>query len=146
MTWDISEMKRLIHRRFLEDAETGAISRLSPDELNQRVREVTVRILRDEGQAVTERTQVALVNAVLSEITGLGPIEPLLQDPEITEIMINGYAQVYVERAGKLYRSETRFDDDAHLMRIITRIVSPLGRRIDEASPLVDARLLDGRR
>ncbi len=101
---------------------------------------------RKKALALTGRQREALVEAVVSELVGLGPLEPLLQDAGITEIMVNGPDQVYVEREGRLLRAEAAFDDAAHLMRIIERILSPLGRRVDESSPMADGRLADGSR
>ena len=92
------------------------------------------------------RRRGALVEAVVSEIAGLGPLDALLEDAEVTEIMVNGPSQIYVERHGRLTKTGLAFEDEAHLRRIIERIVAPLGRRIDEASPMVDARLPDGSR
>lgn len=90
--------------------------------------------------------RVALVREIYDEVVGLGPLEPLLADPEITEIMVNGPKQVYIEKKGKITESNVKFRDDAHIMHIVNRIVSPIGRRVDEASPMVDARLPDGSR
>ena len=102
--------------------------------------------LEQEGVITTRRDKERLLDMVAADIVGYGPIQPLLEDPEITEIMVNGPYDIYVERKGKLMKTPIRFVDDDHVMRIIERIVSPLGRRVDEASPMVDARLPDGSR
>jgi pilus assembly protein CpaF len=109
--------------------------------------EITFRqVLEDEGLPLTRGERARLLELVVDEIIGFGPIEPLLRDDTVTEVMANGPHQVYVERGGKLEISTVDFQDDEHLMRIIDRIISPLGRRLDESSPMVDARLPDGSR
>jgi len=104
------------------------------------------QVIEQEGIVLTRIERLRLFEEVYAEIRGLGPIEPLLQDPSISEIMVNGPKAVYVEQAGKLKKTDVEFDDDEHVMRIIDRIVAPLGRHIDESSPMVDARLPDGSR
>src|SRR5579885_691758 len=103
-------------------------------------------ILDQQGIVLTRVDRMRLFEAIAAEILGLGPIEPLLKDDSVTEIMVNGPKQVYVEQGGKLYKTDIRFKDDDHVMRVIDRIISPLGRRCDESSPMVDARLPDGSR
>ncbi len=103
-------------------------------------------ILDQQGIVLTRVDRMRLFEAIAAEILGLGPIEPLLKDDSVTEIMVNGPKQVYVEQGGKLYKTDIRFKDDDHVMRVIDRIISPLGRRCDESSPMVDARLSDGSR
>ena len=103
----------------------------------EQVGALAARLLAEEGLALTGRQRAGLVQAVLHELIGLGPLEPLLEDATVSEIMVNGASQVYVERRGRLTRTEIVFDDEAHLRRIIERIVSPLGRRVDESSPMV---------
>lgn len=102
--------------------------------------------LEIENINIPRAERVALVREIYDEVVGLGPLEPLLADPEITEIMVNGPKQVYIEKKGKITESNVKFRDDAHIMHIVNRIVSPIGRRVDEASPMVDARLPDGSR
>jgi pilus assembly protein CpaF len=145
---EFTDLKRRIHKRFVSDAEDAiaAISRLSREALAEQVRLLTNKVLQEEGIALTQTMRRNLVNAVVSEIVGFGPIEALLADPDVTEVMVNSATQIYVERRGKLTRADERFEDDAHVLRIIERIVAPLGRRIDESSPMVDARLPDGSR
>src|SRR3546814_19127511 len=99
-----------------------------------------------EGLALNAQERAILADDVQDEIAGLGPLEPLLRDPEIDDVIVNGATRVYVERGGRLSLAPVRFRDDAHLLNVIHRIVSPIGRRVDEASPYVDARLPDGSR
>jgi len=103
-------------------------------------------ILNEDGRLLTDSDKTRLVEEIKNELLGLGPLEPLLWDDDITDILVNGHGQVYVEKRGKLYETEVKFQDDAHLMLIIDRIVSQVGRRVDESSPMVDARLPDGSR
>ncbi|HST87481.1 MAG TPA: ATPase, T2SS/T4P/T4SS family, partial [Ktedonobacterales bacterium] len=104
------------------------------------------RVLEQQGITLSRQDRNRLFEAIAAEILGFGPIEPLLSDDNVTEIMVNGPKMVYVEQHGRIYRTDVRFRDDEHVMRVIDRIVSPLGRRVDEASPYVDARLPDGSR
>jgi pilus assembly protein CpaF len=116
------------------------------EEVRRTVEETFGAVLEAEGISLTRVERLRLFEAISAEILGFGPIEPLLREPSVTEIMINGPKAVYVERAGKLELTDIVFNDDDHVMRVIDRIVSPLGRRIDESSPTVDARLPDGSR
>jgi len=143
---EFAALKRHIHARFVADVDPAQASRLSRDELAAPIAALTQTVLSEAGIALPGHRRQALVEAVTSEIAGLGPLEPLLSDESITEILVNGPGQVYIERDGRLTRSTATFDDNAHLLRIIERIVAPLGRRIDEASPMVDGRLNDGSR
>ncbi|HZP81501.1 MAG TPA: CpaF family protein [Chthonomonadaceae bacterium] len=142
----LNELKQRIHARFLEEADVTQVSRMAREELTAQVRERTFAVLEEEGVAVTEQISSALIESVVCEILGYGPLEPLLNDASITEIMVNGARDIYIERGGRLARAEQSFIDDTHVMRIIERIVAPIGRRIDESSPMVDARLPDGSR
>ena len=119
---------------------------LDSDHLRTLIEDNFNKVLEEENLLYNHSTRHQLLNWVVADITGYGPIEPLLNDAEITEIMVNGYDQVYVEKSGLIEKTPVRFEDDAHLMRVIDRIVSPIGRRIDEASPMVDARLPNGYR
>src|SRR5712672_1946961 len=103
-------------------------------------------ILNEEGRLLTDIDRTRLVEELKNELLGLGPLEPLLRDDAITDILVNGHNQIYVEKFGKLHATDVAFQDDQHLMLIIDRIVSQVGRRVDEASPMVDARLRDGSR
>jgi pilus assembly protein CpaF len=111
-------------------------------QINDAIRE----IITEEKLLLTDADQAALIEMTTNEMLGLGPLEPLLQDNEVSDILVNGFSETYVERKGKLARTNVRFHDDQHLMEVINRIVSRVGRRIDEASPMVDARLPDGSR
>ncbi len=139
-------LKRRLHVRFVADADPARLMRLPRAALTEQVQALTARGLAEDALALTGPQRERLVEAVLGEIIGLGPLEPLLDDPDITEIMVNGPHQIYVERGGRLTLTETVFDDEAHLRRILERMLSPLGRRVDESSPLADGRLADGSR
>ncbi|HHH81493.1 MAG TPA: CpaF family protein, partial [Chloroflexi bacterium] len=115
-------------------------------EVRQTIEELFENILAEEKIVLSRPERRRLFEQIVAEILGLGPLEPLLADETITEIMVNGAKQIYIERGGKLFREPATFESDDHLMRIIDRIVAPLGRRIDESSPYVDARLPDGSR
>lgn len=135
-----------IHQRFVTEADVAVVSRLPREALSAQVRDLVTLALTEDGMTLDGRRRGALVEAVISEIVGLGPLDALLADAEVTEIMVNGPTRIYIERAGRLSKTDFAFEDEAHLRRIIERIVAPLGRRIDEASPMVDARLPDGSR
>ena len=116
------------------------------DEVRKTIQELFEQILVEENIVLTRPERQRLLEQIADEILGYGPLQPLLADPTVTEIMVNGSQNVYVERAGKLHRAPVKFESDEHVMRIIDRIVAPLGRRVDETSPYVDARLPDGSR
>jgi pilus assembly protein CpaF len=116
------------------------------EEVRRTVEETFASVLESENIVLTRVERMRLFEAISAEILGYGPIEPLLKDESVSEVMDNGPRQTYVERAGRLERNDITFQDDDHFMRVIDRIVSPLGRRIDESSPMVDARLPDGSR
>jgi len=145
---DIQDLKRRVHKRFVKDSEDdiASVSRLTKDQIAEQIRTLTGTIVQEEGVALTQAQRRVLVDAVVSEIAGFGPLEPLLNDPDVSEIMVNSAKQIYIERKGKLTLAENVFEDDIHVLRIIERIVAPLGRRVDESSPMVDARLPDGSR
>ena len=115
-------------------------------EVRSRIAEIVDRIIVEQGYALTRDERLGLITEIVDEVTGLGPLEPLLADPTITEIMVNGPNNIFVERKGKIRRVDVSFLNDEHVRRIIDRIISPIGRRIDESSPRVDARLPDGSR
>jgi pilus assembly protein CpaF len=115
-------------------------------EVRREIEETFGRALDDEGLALTRAERTRMLEQIIDEIVGLGPLEPLLRDESITEVMVNGARQVYIERGGKIELTAVTFQNDEHVMRIIDRIISPIGRRIDESSPMVDARLVDGSR
>jgi pilus assembly protein CpaF len=115
-------------------------------EVRRQIEEIFSRVVEEEGLALTRAERMRMLEQITDEIIGLGPMEPLLRDESITEVMVNGPRQVYIERQGKLELTNVTFQNDDHVMRIIDRIIAPIGRRVDESSPMVDARLVDGSR
>lgn len=142
----IEEAKIRVQPILIERIDVAAAAGLPRSELARQVTEIVGEILFEERQRLNSSEQRDLVTLLINDMMGLGPLEPLLADESITDIMVNGPLQVYVERKGKLVLSDVRFRDNQHVMNIATRIVSQIGRRIDETSPLVDARLADGSR
>src|ERR1051325_9575792 len=118
----------------------------TPTDTRTKIEGIVDRVINENGYAVTRDERVRLVQEMIDEITGFGPLEPLLNDPTITEVMVNGPDHIYIGRAGKIHRVESFFLNEEHVLRIIDRIITPLGRRVDETSPRVDARLPDGSR
>jgi pilus assembly protein CpaF len=142
----LDELKYRVHRRLIQELDTSRLESLSPEEARSGVEAAARQILRQEAPNIVGLARDELIGLVVDEVLGLGPIEPLMRDPTISEVMVNGPDLIYFERNGRLNRANVRFRDNAHIMRIVERIVSPLGRRVDEASPMVDARLADGSR
>ena len=142
----MQEVKGRIHRRLLERLNLSNLDKLEREQVIEAIRRVTYDLLTQESVPLNFEEREALVNQVLDEIFGLGPLEPLIQDPEISDILVNTSANVFIERHGRLERTDVRFQDDRHLLQVIDRIVSAVGRRVDETSPMVDARLPDGSR
>src|ERR1700730_2245542 len=140
------QLKLAVHNRLFEMLDVTRLESLEPVLAAQKVTEAISAILDDEGRLLTDTDKSLLIEEIKNELLGLGPLEPLLWDDEITDILVNGHSQVYVEKSGKLHTTDVSFQDDQHLMLIIDRIVSQVGRRVDEASPMVDARLPDGSR
>jgi pilus assembly protein CpaF len=140
------ELKSEIHRKLIGVLNLERVSTIPKDRVRAEIGRVVERLLEDERVPMTTAEQNRIVEEVLDEVLGLGPLEPLLKEPTISDILVNGYSKVYIERNGKLALTQVRFRDDAHLMHIIEKIVSQVGRRIDEAQPVVDARLPDGSR
>lgn len=145
-TLGLLDAKIRVHNRLIDELDLSSLDKLGDADLKRQVRAIVMEIVREEGMAMSSVEIGLFADAVFDEMTGLGPIEPLLADESISDIMINGPHQVYIERGGELELSNVRFADDDHLLRILNRIVSAVGRRVDEAQPLVDARLLDGSR
>ena len=141
-----TDLKVELHQRLLDVINLQALDKMSRQQIEAEVGDIVYEELAKQNQALNNTERKALVSDVLDELLGLGPIEPLLKDPTITDILINGYAQVFVERYGVLEHTNVRFKDERHLLRIIQKIVSAVGRRIDESAPMVDARLADGSR
>ncbi len=140
------ELKSRVHRKLIEALDLSKLDSVSREDLQREVRGLVDNILQDEGANLNSRERDSFVSEVLDELLGLGPLEPLLQDPTVSDILVNGARQCYVERNGKLELTDVVFKDDNHLRKIIEKIVSGVGRRIDEGQPLVDARLADGSR
>jgi pilus assembly protein CpaF len=139
------DLKTMVQNKLLAELDPSMDVSQTAD-VRRTIEELFENILNESNIVLSRPERRRLFEQIVAEILGLGPIEPLLADPSITEIMVNGAKQIYIERAGKIHREPASFESDDHLMRIIDRIVAPLGRRIDESSPYVDARLPDGSR
>jgi len=141
------ELAYQIHQRLLDELDTRRLETLPVEHRRPAVEAAARTLLSQDAPEVAGLAQDAIVAVIVDEVLGLGPIEPLIQDPDISEIMVNGPETVYVEREGRLtFMDNVKFRDNAHVMRIIDRIIAPIGRRVDESSPMVDARLPDGSR
>jgi pilus assembly protein CpaF len=141
-----NEWKIRIYQRLLDVMDLSLIGTIADEQARQQIRELSARLLTEESATLSAEQRHQVIRTIEDEILGLGPLEPLLADSTVSDILVNGPKQVYVERRGKLQLTEVTFNDDQHLMNIIDRIVSAVGRRIDESSPMVDARLKDGSR
>src|ERR1700721_2424728 len=139
-------VKSQIHSKLLVSLTPDQLKSLSKEGVREQIGNVVERLIADDQIPMTLAERERLIEEVLDEVFGLGPLEPLLKDPAIGDILVNGFDSVYIERAGKLAETTIRFRDEAHLRMIIDRIVSTAGRRIDDSSPIVDARLNDGSR
>jgi pilus assembly protein CpaF len=140
------ELKRLIHSKLVDKLDLSRVSDLDNDTLRREIRLVVERLCDIENPLLNRMERERLIDEVLDETFGFGPLEALLKDPTISDILINGPHKIYVERRGKMEKTEVKFRDNEHLLQIIDRIVSKVGRRVDETSPMVDARLPDGSR
>ena len=142
------ELKSRIHQELLNRLNLDRLSRMRQEEAEPEIRSLIVGMVERETSTLplSMFEREALISDVLNELFGLGPLEALLRDPTVSDILVNRHDQVYVERNGKLQETDIVFKDDRHLLQIIERIVSAVGRRIDESSPMVDARLADGSR
>jgi pilus assembly protein CpaF len=140
------ELKSEIHRKLIGVLNLERVSSIPKDRVRAEIGRVVERLLDDERVPMTAAEQTRIIEEVLDEVLGLGPLETLLKEPSISDILVNRYNKVFIERNGKLSETNVRFKDDAHLLHIIEKIVSQVGRRIDEAQPIVDARLQDGSR
>ena len=142
------ELKTRIHDQLLDLVDLSIIDTLDKQILRSQIKSLVERILREnnDGIPLNSNERDAIVSEIQDEVLGFGPLEPFLQDPTVSDVLVNTYRDIYVERFGKLEITEARFKDDDHLMKIIDKIVSSVGRRIDESSPMVDARLPDGSR
>jgi pilus assembly protein CpaF len=139
-------LKIRVHRQLLDRVNLALLDKLAREQIRREVEGIVADILAAEKEALNKGERERLLTDVLDELLGLGPLEPLLQDETITDILVNGHTNVFVERHGRLEKTQARFQDERHLLRIIQKIVSAVGRRVDEASPFVDARLADGSR
>ncbi|TAK27607.1 MAG: CpaF family protein [Chloroflexota bacterium] len=142
----LADLKFRIHERLIRELDPAKLAGKNRHALRTDVEEAARTLLAGEDIPMARQEKVRLITEIADEVLGFGPLEPLLDDPTITEIMVNGPARVYFEREGKLFLSDRVFRDDGHVMRVIEKIVSPLGRRIDDGNPMVDARLPDGSR
>jgi pilus assembly protein CpaF len=145
-TPEYQELKFTLHRKLLDRINLEALSSMAGERVRTEIRSAVARLVDEEKTPLSLVEKDRVIEEILDEVFGLGPLEPLLQDPTVSDILVTTPRLVYVERAGKLYRTSVEFKDDAHLLRIIEKIVSRVGRRVDESSPLVDARLPDGSR
>ncbi|MSQ95614.1 MAG: CpaF family protein [Gemmataceae bacterium] len=140
------ELKRIIHNKLVDKLDLSRVSDLAGDTLRREIRLVVERLCDTENPLLNRVERERLIDEVLDETFGFGPLEALLKDPTISDILVNGPHKIYVERRGRLEKTDIKFRDNEHLLQIIDRIVSKVGRRIDESSPMVDARLPDGSR
>ena len=140
------DLKFTLHRKLLDKINLDALASIETQKLRNEVRSALTQLIDAEQTLLSAVERNQIVSEVLDEVFGLGPLEPLLQDPTVSDILVNTHKQVYVERNGKLDLTNVTFKDGAHLYRIIDKIVSQVGRRVDESSPMVDARLTDGSR
>ena len=140
------ELKANVHRKLLNRLNLEALASVERSRAESEIRTLLFDLIAEEGMPLSMTEREAILGDVIDEVFGLGPLEPLLRDATISDILVNTYKSVYVERSGKLERLPTAFQDDRHLLRVIDRIVSGVGRRVDDSSPMVDARLPDGSR
>src|SRR3954453_11687137 len=143
---EYQELKFTLHRKLLDKINLEALATIDNQRVRAEVRQAVISLIDNEPTLLSSFEKQQISDEVLDEVFGLGPLEPLLQDPTISDILVNGHRQVYVERKGQLEITSVTFRDDGHLLRIIDKIVSQVGRRVDESNPMVDARLLDGSR
>lgn len=141
-----TQIKTRLHQLLLEQLNLTMLDKVGPDELRREIAAIAARHLQDQDELMPSDAFQALLDELMHEVMGLGPLEPLLADPSVSDILVNGVDYVFVERAGILERTDVRFQSERHLLRIIDKIVSSVGRRIDESQPWVDARLKDGSR
>jgi pilus assembly protein CpaF len=142
-----SDLKRTVHQTLLDNLGPKLYdSRLTQSELEQKVRQTLQEVLAQEETPLTVADRARIAQEIADDILGYGPLEPYLRDPDITEVMVNGFDAIFIERAGRVHAVEGTFSDEGHLRRTIDKIVARVGRRVDESSPMVDARLPDGSR
>ncbi len=146
LTTQEAEWKMTIYQKLLEIMDLSLIGTLPEDQARVQIREIAMRLMNEQSATLSLEQRQIVIRTIEDEVMGLGPLEPLLADTTISDVLVNGPKAVYVERRGKLELTDVRFHNDLHLMNIIDRIVTAVGRRIDESSPMVDARLKDGSR
>jgi pilus assembly protein CpaF len=142
----LGEVKLELHRALLDNLNLSALDQASEAELREEISDIAGEVLQDKGMVLNRDERRSMMNDLYDEVKGLGPLEALLKDESVSDILVNGPQQIFVEREGKLQLSDITFKDEKHLMRIIDKIVSAVGRRVDESNPYVDARLADGSR
>ena len=140
------EFKQSIHSKLLDTLDLSLISGIEEKEARRQIQVVVQKLIDEQSVPLNTQTRHQIIKEIEDDVLGLGPLEALLYEPSISDILVNGYNKVYVERFGKLELTPVRFNDNNHLIKIIDRIVSRVGRRVDESSPMVDARLKDGSR
>src|SRR5258706_5525124 len=140
------ELKSQVHQKLVTSLTPDQLKDLNNESVRGQIGAVVEKLILDESLPMTLGEREKLIEEILDEVFGLGPLEPLLKDPSISDIMVNGFDNIYIERAGRIVETNVRFKDQAHVKLIIERIVSAIGRRIDDSSPIVDARLADGSR
>ena len=143
---EYQELKFTLHRKLVDKINLEVLATIDNQRVRAEVRQAVIQLIDSEPTLLSSLEKQQISDEVLDEVFGLGPLEPLLTDPTISDILVNTYKQVYVERRGLLELTNVTFRDDQHLLRIIDKIVSQVGRRIDESTPMVDARLSDGSR
>src|SRR6202049_3112752 len=143
---DFGNVKAAIHRKLIQKLNLDRLTEINREDVRREVGVILETLVVGESTPMNLQERERLAQEVLDEVFGLGPLEPLLADPTVSDILVNTYKRVYVERKGMLDQTSVQFRDDAHLLAIIDRIVSAVGRRVDESSPMVDARLADGSR
>ena len=140
------ELKSRVHRKLLDRVDLAKLEAMPAEQMKAEITSAVEKLLTEETLAINESEHKGLIIDIQHEVFGLGPLESLMADPRVSDILVNTYRQVYVEREGQLELTDVRFESDAHLLKIIDKIVSAVGRRVDESSPMVDARLPDGSR
>ena len=143
---EYQELKFTLHRKLVDKINLEALATIDNQRVRSEVRQALISLIDSEPTLLSSLEKQQICDEVLDEVFGLGPLEPLLQDPTISDILVNTYKQVYIERKGLLELTSVSFRDNQHLLRIIDKIVSQVGRRVDESTPMVDARLSDGSR
>ena len=143
---DYFALKSNLHQRLLERLDLAGLGQRPPEQVRAEVAELVLTMLKEDARPLNGEELLRLLDDLIDDLTGFGPLEPLLQDPDISDILVNTAREVYVERGGRIEGTQVRFADERHLLRVIERIVDKVGRRIDESQPMVDARLPDGSR